>query len=591
MGVAYRSIDAEMQEAVVVKLLLTNLQSQPLMVSLFEESARMQKSLDHPNIAPILRMGREQGISFVVQPYYANGALDRWFRQIDLDIVVQAFRRVCCAVQFAHGQGEIHGDIKSSNVLLGAEGQILLTDFMSTGALSQVLMSAGIRWGTPIYMAPEILTSGRLPDIKADIYALGLLLFETVKGYLPRQLDERVALASRIQAELPLALDPRYGWINDIIGKAVHPDPSQRFSSVQDVIAAIQEPEIDYRWPRYVPIYTPAWLEFGDGRPPRNLEEVTYSVGSGKHCDIVIQAPGVSDWHAEVDFRDGFFLIRRGGENTELYLNGERVHVARILHSGDQIRVGDFRVGDFRVRFAILSRDETRPLTRIQLLPVAWLAELGECNAEQLRVTEAPIRIVDQEGAYVEVRPVADKLCLSISGLHGSVFVNKVPVDSIDLSEGDIIEWNDIRWVVHYTRDGWMEAIDRNLLEHGKVEEHDLLEIPSSCRLIAMREHIAERSYLDISFSKDTGCLRCNDIQRLQLFRQLWADSRVTFAKRIGVEVATELVELIKEKLFVSESASPNDRLGSRYGSFMAFPLEISALAQDSICHKMFHLS
>jgi serine/threonine protein kinase len=578
MGIAYRAIDVETQEEVVLKLLLANLQKQPLMVSLFEDSARAQQSLEHPNIAPILRTGREQGISFIVQPYYANGALDRWFRQIDLDIVVQAFYGVCRAVQFAHERGEIHGDIKSSNVLIGAEGQILLTDFMSSRALSQVLVSAGIRWGTPLYMAPEILISGKPPDVKADIYALGLLLFEAVTGYLPRQLDERVALASRIQAELPLALDPKYNWINDIIRKAVHPNPGQRFNSVQNIIAVVKQPEIEYQWPHYVPIYAPAWLEFEDDRPSKDVGEATYSIGSDEYCDITIRTPGVFDRHAEIDFRDGVFLIRRVNEDGKLYLNGEWIRVARVLHRGDQIRVGDSRI-----RFVASSRDITRQLTQIRSLPIAWLRVLEKGNEErQMEIIEDPVRIVDEENAYVEIQPIAGKLRLLISGFTDPVLVNQVPVDKTDLSEGDIIEWRNKRWNVHYAHDKWMEVIDRSLLKHGEVNEHYLLEIPSGCRLIAVREYAVERSYLDISFSADTGYLRCNDIQRLQLFRQLWADSRDTFDKRIGIEVAAELVELIKEKLSISEPpiGKPSDRLGSRYGGFMAFPLEISSLVQ-----------
>jgi len=576
MGIVYRAIDAETQEQVVVKLLLTNLQRQPLMVNLFEESARVQWSLNHPNIAPILRMGQEQGISFVVQPYYANGALDRWFRQIDLDIIVQAFRKTCGAVRFAHEQGEIHADIKPSNVLIGTERQILLTDFMSSRVLTQVLTHSGIRWGPPIYMAPEMLLSGRPPDVKSDVYALGLLLFEAVKGYLPRQLDERVALASRIQAELPLALDPRYSWINDIISKAINYDPSRRFSSVRHIIEAIQEPESECPWPYYIPVYALAWLEFEDNRPRKDLGGGTYLIGSSEHADIIIRQPGVLDRHAEVDFRDGVFLIRKINDKAELYLNGEQVHKARVLHRGDQIRVGDLRIW-----FVLPQRENTRVLGRVQILPVAWLRTSGESGEEeQSEVGEDPVRIVDQGNAYIEIQPTAGQLRLSTAGLSDPVLVNRIRVHKADLSDGDTIEWTNMRWNIHYARDEWMEVIDRNLLKHGEVGEQYLLELPPSCRLIAMREYAIERSYLDISFSPGTGSLCCNDIQRLQLFQQLWSDTKDTFTKRIGVEVAAELIELMKEKLFISEPEDSGDRLPSRYGGFMAFPLEVPLLAQ-----------
>lgn len=576
MGIVYRAIEVDTQEKVVLKLLLSNLQSQPYIVKLFEESAGVQKSLMHPNIAPILDIGKEGGISFIVQPYYEKGSLDRWFRQIDIGIVIQSFRKVCRAVQFAHEHGEVHGDIKSSNVLIGPEGQILLTDFMSSEILAQILRSSGIRWGTPIYMAPEILASQKAPDIKTDIYALGLLLFESVKGYLPRQIDERMGLASRVQREIPLHLEPKYSWINDIIHKAVHPAPEQRFVSVQEMLEDIQEQPTDYQWPPYIYTHTSAWLEFESPRSREELGASTYSIGSSDSCDIVIQTPGIVERHAEIDFRDDIFLIRRVDPDADLYLSSEMVRVARVLHRGDQIRMGNSRI-----RFVTPPRVITRQIGSVQLLPIGWVRTLEEENEEQLEITDTPVRLIDDKKHYIEIQPQAGKLKLLVT-MKEPVLINQKPEDNTDLSEGDVIKYENKKWSIHYARDEWMEIIDRNLLAHGKVSEHHLPEIPSNCRLIAMREYAVERYYLDISFNADEGYLRCNDIQRLQLFRQLWADSRDTFDRRVGTEIVAELVELIKEKLFLSKGAAEkiSEKLGSRYGGFMSFALNISTLAQ-----------
>ncbi|HOU13753.1 MAG TPA: protein kinase [Anaerolineae bacterium] len=572
MSIVYRAIDSATQSEVVLKLLRKELQKTPSLVCLFEESGRVQQLLRHPNIAPVIEIGQDKGISFIVQPYYAKGALDRWFRQIDLDLLAQVFIRVCAAVQFAHENGEIHGDIKSANVLIGPDGQILLTDFISVQALSQVMQSSGLRWGTPAYIAPEVLILNKMPDVKADIYALGILLFEAVRGYLPRQLDEREILANRIQAELPLLLDIQYNWINDILLQTVQPDPDRRFNSVQEIITMVRVPAREYDWPAYPFSPRLAWLEFEDGRPNKELKVGTCSIGSDRHCDILVQNQGIFGQYAEIDYRDGVFLIRRTNEDVELFLNGERVRFARVLYRGDQIRLQNIKM-----KFAFFEQRNTQQLSAVQVLPVGWIKMSNRDGWEGIPISENPIRIIEQSLAYVEIQPVAGKLRLVTSMPADSLLVNGELTDGLELSEGDSIEWRGKHWMVHYAHDAWMKVIDDYLLLHGEVSEHNLFEIPSNCRLIAMRQYTSARPYLDISFSAD-GRLKCNDVERLRLLRQLWMDSNDTFDKRIGIEIIGELVELIREKLFVSKTKRTGEGFGTRYGNFMVFALEISSV-------------
>lgn len=575
MGLVYSGVSEETGEDVVVKLLLSEHQQQPLMVKLFEESARLQQSLRHPNIAPITSVGRQGNISYIVQPFYNNGSLDQWFRQIDLSLAISVFRDVCAAVHFTHDHGAIHGDIKPSNVLIGEEGEVLLTDFMALSALMQVMMSSGIRWATPMYMAPEMLASNKPPDIRTDIYALGLLLFETIRGYLPRQSDTRMALAGAIRSELPLSLDPNYRWVNAIIDRAVNPDPTRRFASVAQVLEAIPEPPVRFEWPQYRSSSTAAWLQTDDGRVILEFSEQTYAIGKSSRCPLLVQGTNVADLHAEIEFRDGRFILRRINTSGPLVVNNEMVYVARVLHSGDRIRIEDTQFV-----FATPSnwRINTQQLLKIRVLPIAWLRATENGNPSgQLEVFDGTTPLVERGRVHIEVRSVAEKLMLSAVAPGDHVLVNQVPVKKIELSEGDVIQWAENQWTVHYAIDDWVDIIDSTLLRHGDVTEDQLSEIPQSCRAIALREYVNKRAFLDISFSEAQGTLRCNDIQRLRLFRLLWEDCDATFAKRIGVEITAELVHLIIEKLAIAQVNRGED-LGSRHGPCIAFELDISSV-------------
>lgn len=570
IGFVYSGISEETGEEVVVKLLLDEHQRQPSMVRLFEESARLQQSLQHPNIAPVISVGQQEGLSFIVQPYYRNGSLDQWFRQIDLQLVTRVFHDVCSAVQFAHTHGAIHGDIKPPNVLIGAKGQILLTDFMALSGLSQVMVSSGIRWATPMYLAPEMLVWNKLPDVKTDIYALGLLLFEIVRGYLPRQSDTRMALASAVIGELPLSLDPNYHWINDIISRSVNPDPSKRFASVAEVIEAISELPTRPEWPQYQPSYAKAWLQEDNGHSILEITEGTYSIGSDERCQVVVDDKNVASLHAEIEFRDDSFILRRVLNSEPLAVNHEPVRVVRVLHRGDQITVGNTQL-----RFVLPEREVTVVLANIRYLPIAWFGVSKEGKSEDpLAISEGTTCLVDQGPARIELQSVAEKLFLSATGPIEPVLVNQVPVSKIELSDRDVIRWMDTEWTVHFSVEEWMELIDGTLLRHGDVIEDLLVEIPRSCRAVAMRRYADQRTYLDISFSEARSSLRCNDIQRLRLFRLLWSDCKDTFARRIGVEVTAELVSLMREKLLVAQENTVGG-LGSRHGPFIVFDLDI----------------
>jgi serine/threonine protein kinase len=574
MGTVYLAIDKETNAQVAIKLLP---QSQPLVAQLFEDSACIQQLVQHPNIAPILRIGRIQDVSFLVQPYYPNGSFDHWFRQIDLIVVIQVFRSICFAVQAAHEQNCIHGDIKPSNVLIDASGKALLTDFVSSESLFQLLQTTGARWGTPAYMPPEALSMRKVPDTASDIYALGVLLFEAVRGYLPRQVDERVSLAHRIQSELPLRVEPRFAWLNDVIRRSTNPDPEQRFSTVQDLIESIQEPPQDYQWPTYYSEIN-AWLEFDDGRSIMNLGESTYSIGSSINCDVVVQSPDVLERHAEIDYREGVFLLRPIHERAKVYLNDEAVLSVRVLQRGDSIRIGSHRLN-----FVLPAKPVTRRLEAVSQLPIAWLESWSDNTwPARIEIQEGK-NIIDIQGtpAFI-INATAGELSVSSAKPSKSLSVNHAVAHGTSaLSEGDVISWKEFDWKIRYAREEWFAAIDKQILRHFEISERDLTELSMGYRAIALREYFSSKADLDIRFDPQKNSLQFPDGPRMKVFLDVWWDIQLTFYKRIGVEVSTELIGLINERLSLNKVVIHSQRrLGDRYGRFLIFPLEIGPIVQ-----------
>ena len=189
--------------------------------------------------------------------------LDEYARRRGLDLAARVglVARVCDAVQHAHDQGVIHRDLKPANILVEETGQPKVLDFgvaRATGA--DLLTVAGLTQtgqllGTPNYMSPEQVTADPAAiDHRADVYALGVILFELAAHRLPYQLENRpLAEAARLILEQD---PPRLGSINPelrgdvetIVAKALEKDPARRYPSAADLAADLR------RWLAHEPI-------------------------------------------------------------------------------------------------------------------------------------------------------------------------------------------------------------------------------------------------------------------------------------------------------------------------------------------------
>jgi ABC-type oligopeptide transport system substrate-binding subunit/tRNA A-37 threonylcarbamoyl transferase component Bud32 len=204
MGTVYRGYDMLLDRPVAIKILRwtpadgqSSLDSEGRTRLLNEAQAAAR--LSHPNIVAVYDAGEVDGIPFIVMQYVAGHSLHRWVeegRPAPVDDVLDIARQLCAALEHAHASGVIHRDIKPENVLLGDDGVARLTDFGLARSLSSRLTVEGAIIGTVFYLAPE-LALGQPYDGRADLYSLGVMLYELLAGRLPFIADEPISVISQ----------------------------------------------------------------------------------------------------------------------------------------------------------------------------------------------------------------------------------------------------------------------------------------------------------------------------------------------------------------------------------------------------------
>lgn len=256
MGAVYLAQQSRPRRQVAVKVLLPATALKPQHLAAFLERFRRETdaaaSLEHPNIMPVYEYGERDGLAYLVMPYISGGTLrDVMERegQIILPKAINYLEQLAAALDFAHARGVIHRDIKPANILLTHEGRLLLTDFglvkiISEEALAQVrLTGAGAPVGTPDYMSPEQVM-GHDVDGRADLYSLGIILFQMLTATTPFQGETPMQIAAqqlhsqppsprRFRQDLPAAAE-------QVILKALSKRPSDRYANGLELATAFR---------------------------------------------------------------------------------------------------------------------------------------------------------------------------------------------------------------------------------------------------------------------------------------------------------------------------------------------------------------
>ena len=181
MGEVYRADDLTLDQPVALKFLPSTSTSDPARLARFHNELRVARQVSHKNVCRVYDLGEADGHRFLTMEYVDGEDLASLLRRIGRiphDKAIQIARQVCAGVAAAHERGVLHRDLKPANVMIDGRGDVRIADF---GIATASLEASQEVVGTPHYMAPEQFTGGAA-SIRTDLYALGLILFETFTG-------------------------------------------------------------------------------------------------------------------------------------------------------------------------------------------------------------------------------------------------------------------------------------------------------------------------------------------------------------------------------------------------------------------------
>jgi non-specific serine/threonine protein kinase len=244
MGAVYKGHDQELERDVAIKVLNQALFGKKERDQLIHE-AKVIARLKHPNIVSVHDVGEYENSPFFVMEFIEGGSL-RDIQPSDLDEIIHICIQICKGLEHAHENGIIHRDLKPENVLLEKDGRVKLVDFGIARSDVTRFTSAGNITGTVNYLAPEI-AKGEDVDGRADLYSLGVMLYELTTGQLPLTADSLVAVISKHLFEEPVPpneTNPDLPLnINDLILSLMSKDPDERPHSARELLQILEASE------------------------------------------------------------------------------------------------------------------------------------------------------------------------------------------------------------------------------------------------------------------------------------------------------------------------------------------------------------
>ncbi len=233
MGAVYLARQISLNRLVAIKVLPADLgESDQGFAERFKNEAQAMAQLSHPGIVAVYDFGQTtNGLLYIVMEYIEGTDVQLMLAsqgRLHSAHAMAITAHVCDALQYAHSCGIIHRDIKPSNIMVGNNGVVKVADFglakMSQGQTTGLTQN-GMAMGTPHFMAPEALTLGSAVDQRADIYAVGVMLYQMLTGKLPQGMFEMPSF------QVP-GLDPRY---DRIVAKALRDDREQRYQAAGEL--------------------------------------------------------------------------------------------------------------------------------------------------------------------------------------------------------------------------------------------------------------------------------------------------------------------------------------------------------------------
>ncbi len=231
MGVVYKARQLQLDRLVALKILPPLDAQSPDFVARFTREARALAKLNHPNIVNVYDFGETSGLYYIVMEYVDGANLRQLFesRKLTSAEALAIVPKICDALQYAHEEGLVHRDIKPENLLIDKKGRVKIADFglaklLRREPLDMTLTLSGMALGTLRYMAPEQMDKPETVDHRADLYSLGVVIYEMLTGETP---IGRFELPSQ-KAQVDVRLD-------EIVLHALEKEPARRYQHASEV--------------------------------------------------------------------------------------------------------------------------------------------------------------------------------------------------------------------------------------------------------------------------------------------------------------------------------------------------------------------
>ena len=256
----YRVRDNRSGRVLALKVMHPHLSRDPAYLERFQREARLASSLHHPNIVRIFEVGKERESHFIAMQYVPL-TLNHLLKDqapLPIDRAVDIAHQVCLGLEAAGGQGIVHRDVKPQNILIEYEGTVKITDFgIARDEHLSTMTRTGVVMGTPQYMPPE-QAQGRQPDIRSDLYSVGVMLYQMLTGQLPfegdtpwevirQHIEESLRPLSETHPEIPQGLA-------SIVDRCLQKNPDGRYQTPLEMAQAIEALHIPFRRPDSSPV-------------------------------------------------------------------------------------------------------------------------------------------------------------------------------------------------------------------------------------------------------------------------------------------------------------------------------------------------
>lgn len=248
MGAVFKGVHPTLHRHIILKKL--TLRGNSAFAERFKREARIMMDFKNDHIVDVYDHFKEGQSYYIVLEYVNGTALDGLLkdqRYLPNDVALLIFLDACKALNYAHNKNVIHRDIKPGNILISKEGEVKLVDFgiaTSKEDEDEGLTKEGMTLGTPSYMAPEQFQNTKNVDKRADIYSMGVMLYEMVTGKKPYPGNfspETLAIIQKGKYKPPHKINPKVsGIVKRLIKKTMHSNPKKRFQDLDMVITYIR---------------------------------------------------------------------------------------------------------------------------------------------------------------------------------------------------------------------------------------------------------------------------------------------------------------------------------------------------------------